>query len=185
MPSNLKSSFSQWLRIGTISGVRSWNVKPPWNAVCVLSTAVGIMAVSVPIAEMMGSATVSEHFPIHEISWMVTTLFIIKNLCLQKRLYCLQFSNCRNNQEKDKDGKMLSSLISFVVALYVLFSMSLSVFTRQHSRLPAEYSAEKGSQTGRRRHREHEKDQPYSSDDSEELMVLIFKPTLPGALHPG
>jgi len=70
---------------------------------------------------------------------------------------------------------MLSSLISFVVALYVLFSMSLSVFTRQHSRLPAEYSAEKGSQTGRRRHREHEKDQPYSSDDSEELMVLIFQ----------
>jgi len=43
------------------------NVKSE-NIVCVESTAVGIIAVSIPIAEIIGSATVREHLPIQEIS---------------------------------------------------------------------------------------------------------------------
>lgn len=39
------------------------------------STAVGITAVSIPAAEIMGSATVSEHFPRQEISLIATTRF--------------------------------------------------------------------------------------------------------------
>lgn len=42
---------------------------------CVESTAVGITAVSIPAAEIMGSATVSEHFPRQEISLIATTRF--------------------------------------------------------------------------------------------------------------
>ena len=53
--------------MGLMSDVRSLKVKP-WNMVWVESTAVGIMAVSTPIAEIIGSATVSEHFPTHETS---------------------------------------------------------------------------------------------------------------------
>lgn len=67
-----------------MSSVRSRNVKP-LNAVCVESTAVGRMAASTPIAEMTGSATVSEHFPTHEISCTVMIRFIVfsflKNNC--------------------------------------------------------------------------------------------------------
>jgi len=43
--------------------------------VWVESTAVGITAVSIPAAEIMGSATVSEHFPRQEISLIATTRF--------------------------------------------------------------------------------------------------------------
>ena len=39
------------------------------------STAVGITLVSTPAAEMMGSATVKEHLPKPEISWMAATRF--------------------------------------------------------------------------------------------------------------
>ena len=41
-------------------------------------TAVGITAASTPIAEISGSATVEEHFPKQEISWMVTIRFSMK-----------------------------------------------------------------------------------------------------------
>ena len=51
----------------SISSVRSKNEKLS-NAVCVDKTAVGMTAVSIPNAEITGSATVSEHFPIHDIS---------------------------------------------------------------------------------------------------------------------
>ena len=37
---------------------------------------VGNMDVSMPIAEIIGRATVSEHLPIHEISCMLKTRFI-------------------------------------------------------------------------------------------------------------
>jgi hypothetical protein len=40
-------------------------------------TAVGRMTVSTPMAEMMGRATVVEHLPRQEISWIVSILFII------------------------------------------------------------------------------------------------------------
>ena len=54
-------------QIGLISEVKSRNVKP-LNAVCVERTAVGRITVSTPIAEIMGRATVTEHFPRQEIS---------------------------------------------------------------------------------------------------------------------
>ena len=38
----------------------------------------GITAASTPIAEISGSATVEEHFPKQEISWMVTIRFSMK-----------------------------------------------------------------------------------------------------------
>ena len=40
----------------------------PLTAVWVDNTAVGTTAASTPIAEIMGSATVSEHFPTQDIS---------------------------------------------------------------------------------------------------------------------
>ena len=48
----------------------------PLNAVWVESVAVGKIAASIPKEEMMGSATVSEHFPTQEISWIESILFI-------------------------------------------------------------------------------------------------------------
>ena len=38
---------------------------------------VGNIAVSMPMLEIIGSATVSEHFPIHDMSCIDTILFII------------------------------------------------------------------------------------------------------------
>ena len=46
-----------------MSSVRSRKVQPALNAVWVDNTAVGMTAVSMPHAEMIGSATVSEHCP--------------------------------------------------------------------------------------------------------------------------
>ena len=60
--------------IGMISAVRSWKVTP-LNIVCVDNTAVGITAVSIPIADITGSATVSEHLPTQEISCIVTAFY--------------------------------------------------------------------------------------------------------------
>ena len=62
-----------------ISSVRSRKVKPVNPPVCVDRTAVGITAAYTPIAEITGSATVKEHFPKQEISWIVTILFIISS----------------------------------------------------------------------------------------------------------
>ena len=47
-----------------------------WNMVWVDSTAVGRMVVSTPMAEMTGRATVMEHLPRQEMSWMVSMRFI-------------------------------------------------------------------------------------------------------------
>ena len=58
-----------------ISSVRSRYVKPSKPPVCVESTAVGIQTVSIPAAEMMGNATVSEHLPKPEISLIAISLF--------------------------------------------------------------------------------------------------------------
>ena len=60
-------SFFQCSAIGSMSSVRSLKVNP-LNCVCVDRTAVGITAASTPIADIMGSATVSEHLPTHDIS---------------------------------------------------------------------------------------------------------------------
>ena len=59
----------QWRAMGSISSDRSRNVQPVNSPVCVLSTAVGMQAHSTPVAEMTGSATVSEHLPSPDRSW--------------------------------------------------------------------------------------------------------------------
>ena len=46
------------------------------KAVCVESIDVGKIAVSTPILEIIGNATVSEHFPKHDMSCIDTILFI-------------------------------------------------------------------------------------------------------------
>ena len=48
----------------------------PGNMVWVLSTAVGTMAHSTAMAEITGSATVSEQRPRHEISWILAIRFM-------------------------------------------------------------------------------------------------------------
>ena len=66
MPSMRTPSRCQWRAMGSISSDRSRNVQP----VNSLSTAVGMHAHSTPVAEMTGSATVSEHLPSPDRSWM-------------------------------------------------------------------------------------------------------------------
>lgn len=61
--------------MGRRSSVRSRKVKPG-SRLWVDSTAVGTMAHSTPMAERMGSATVREHFPRQEMSWMLMIRFI-------------------------------------------------------------------------------------------------------------
>jgi hypothetical protein len=61
MAENLMFSFTQWSRIAGMSSVKSRTVKPVKPAVWVESTAEGKMAVSMPHAERIGSATVREH----------------------------------------------------------------------------------------------------------------------------
>ena len=79
--SNLIFSFCQCSRIAGISSVRSLKVKSLKPAVWVESIAEGSMQVSIPQADRMGSATVIEHCPTQEISWMVKILgYDIKNL---------------------------------------------------------------------------------------------------------
>ena len=46
------------------------------------NTAVGMTAVSTPQAEMIGKATVREHLPMQEMSWMVTIRFNAGSLLL-------------------------------------------------------------------------------------------------------
>ena len=71
----------QWAAMGRISSVKSRKVKPS-NAVWVDNTAVGMTAVSTPQAEMIGKATVREHLPMQEMSWMVTIRFNAGSLLL-------------------------------------------------------------------------------------------------------
>ena len=54
------------------SSVRSLTVKSVKPDVCVERTAEGRIAVSIPNAEIIGSATVIEHCPKHEMSWIVS-----------------------------------------------------------------------------------------------------------------
>ena len=65
---------SQCAEIGAISSVRSRKVNPS-KAVCVERTAVGNTHVSVPHADRIGNATVSEHCPTQETSCTVKILF--------------------------------------------------------------------------------------------------------------
>jgi hypothetical protein len=51
-------------------------VKPP---VCVDNTAVGITDVSMPAAEIMGNATVNEHLPKQDMSWIAAMRFCSMN----------------------------------------------------------------------------------------------------------
>ena len=82
MSNSIFCSF-QWFAISIISAVKSLNVNP-LNAVWVESTAVGKTDVSTPKAEIMGNATVREHFPTHDISCIVNILFILfKNFLKQ------------------------------------------------------------------------------------------------------
>ena len=76
MASKWMFSLAQWSEMGSISWVRSWKVKFLKPPVWVDRTAVGTTQVSTPIAEMMGRATVREHLPRQEISWMETTRFM-------------------------------------------------------------------------------------------------------------
>ena len=75
MASNVTPWLRQWSAMGVSWSVRSLQVKPG-KAVWVLSTAVGTMAHSTPMAEITGSATVSEQRPRQEMSWMDTTRFM-------------------------------------------------------------------------------------------------------------
>lgn len=61
---------------------RSWSLRSKWvypvnSPVCVLSRAVGTMAVLTPAAESTGSATVSEQRPTQEISCTASARFCI------------------------------------------------------------------------------------------------------------
>ena len=62
--------------MGVSWSVRSLQVKPG-KAVWVLSTAVGTMAHSTPMAEITGSATVSEQRPTPERSWIAATFVLL------------------------------------------------------------------------------------------------------------
>ena len=61
--------------IGRMSSVRSLYVYPLIPPVWVERIAVGSAEVSIPAADKMGNATVSEHFPKPEMSCMAATLF--------------------------------------------------------------------------------------------------------------
>ena len=61
--------------VAVISSVRSRKVKPS-NCECAESTAVGSTAHSTPMADMTGSAAVSEHLPISDMSCMLTIRFM-------------------------------------------------------------------------------------------------------------
>ena len=74
MPSNLSPSFFQCSMIGTISPVRSLSVNPSM-AVCVERTQLGRIVHSRPVDEMIGSATVREHFPKQEMSLRASMRF--------------------------------------------------------------------------------------------------------------
>ncbi len=77
MASNVRPRLFQCRAMAGMSSVRSRNVYPVNPPVCVESTAVGITLVSMPAAERIGSATVREHFPKHEMSWTARTLFCL------------------------------------------------------------------------------------------------------------
>ena len=75
----------QLLLMGSIWSVKSSKVKL-LKAVCTDRTAVGTMPHSTPIAEMMGKATVSEHLPTHDMSWMLAIRFMCEFLLLRVKM---------------------------------------------------------------------------------------------------
>ncbi len=76
MEENSSPRAAQWSAMPGMSSVRSWKVNPS-NAVWVERTVVGRTAHSMPAAEMMGRASVREHLPTPEMSWMVSTRFMM------------------------------------------------------------------------------------------------------------
>ena len=75
MASRVTFWLFQWRAMGSSWSDRSRLMKPG-NMVWVLSTAVGTMAHSTAMAEITGSATVSEQRPRHEISWILAIRFM-------------------------------------------------------------------------------------------------------------
>ncbi len=75
MASRVTFWLFQWRAMGSSWSDRSRLMKPG-NMVWVLSTAVGTMAHSTTMAEITGSATVSEQRPRHEISWILAIRFM-------------------------------------------------------------------------------------------------------------
>ena len=73
MASRVTFWLFQWRAMGSTWSDRSRLMKPG-NMVWVLSTAVGTMAHSTAMAEITGSATVSEHCPTQEMSCTVKIL---------------------------------------------------------------------------------------------------------------
>ncbi|MBQ6842429.1 MAG: ABC transporter permease, partial [Firmicutes bacterium] len=69
---NFIPSLIQCFSIAGKSSVRSLKVYPLNPAVCAESTAEGSMQVSIPHADSIGSATVREHCPTHDISCIVS-----------------------------------------------------------------------------------------------------------------
>ena len=82
MASRVTFWLFQWRAMGSSWSDRSRLMKPG-NMVWVLSTAVGTMAHSTAMAEITGSATVSEQRPRHEISWILAMRFIKGPPCVQ------------------------------------------------------------------------------------------------------
>ena len=68
------SRVCQCSSMGTMSSVRSRYVNPVKPPVCVESTAVGRPEHSMPTDEMIGMATVSEHLPTQDMSWIARIL---------------------------------------------------------------------------------------------------------------
>ena len=73
-------------------------VKPVNPPVCVDSTAVGMTETSMPMAEIIGRATVSEHLPKPEISCIAAALLSLSSVSLAfhydvRKLVCGQIRN--------------------------------------------------------------------------------------------
>ena len=81
--SNFIPRLFQCSAIGRMSPVRSRYVKPVNPPVCVDSTAVGMTETSMPMAEIIGRATVSEHLPKPEISCMAAALLSL-SMCITR-----------------------------------------------------------------------------------------------------
>ncbi len=103
------------------------------NAVWLDKSAVGRITVSDHRAEITGSAMVSEHFPRHDISWTVNTLFIIKNP-LQKTQVCHKILNINTNRISKIPTQVIMSAKEKPRSDSILRPLSVKI------RLRAEYS---------------------------------------------
>ena len=91
--------------------------------VCVESTAVGITAVSIPIADSTGKATVNEHFPTQDISCIVT-IFFMKVLLVYKSHY----RRCWKIENYQIDRKSYNQIYDLTFHACMLFT----VLVRRH-----------------------------------------------------